>query len=306
MIQHFFFASHLHSGWLHVFRCGTGVLLLLTSLQLWPDFDLLYGSGSVVDHRLLRLGEEAPAWTVPVGTIGRGHLAAYIILCVLLAVGRFARLWAVLLCLLHHTLYLSQPAFSYGFDYVAASAIFYCCWFPVSYGRSDWAAPCLRILQLHLCIIYLFGGLDKALGPTWRNGEALWKALHLPDLMGALRTDIAFLKHYPAIVTALGWFVILLELAYPLCIWLRHTRRVWLWGILGVHAGIALFMGLYHFSAMMMLLNVCAFYIPYRKTTFPDEQIATQYHHPAKEPSQRADPLQRAYHKATKPNAPNV
>ncbi len=293
MIQHFLFTARLHPGWLPVFRCGTGVLLLLTSLQLWPDFQLLYGSESVIDHRLLRLGEDDPAWMPSLGVISRGHLAAYMILCVLLVIGRFARLWAILLCLLHQSLYIAHPAFSYGFDYVAASTLFYCCWFPVGHTGSEWATPCLRVLQLHLCIIYFFGGLDKVLGPTWHNGEALWKALHLPDLAGAWRPDIGFLSQYPIAVAALGWSVILLELAYPVCIWMRRTRRLWLWGILGMHMGIALFMGLYHFSAIMMLLNVCAFHFPYRKSVSLPEQIATQYHHPATQPSRQVDPLNR-------------
>ncbi|MGK6353404.1 hypothetical protein [Parapedobacter sp. DT-150] len=303
MIHRFFFATSLRPSWLPVFRCGTGLLLLLTGLQLWPDFDTLYGPGSVIDHRLLRLGEEAPAGLPAAWAIGHGHLVAYVVACAFLAAGIFARAAAILLCVLHQGLYMAHPAFSYGFDHVAASALFYCAWFPRGQGQHRWATPCLRILQLHLCVIYFFGGLDKVLGPTWRNGEALWKALHLPDLMGALRPDIAFLGRYPLLVAALGWSVILLELAYPVGIWLRHTRRWWLWGILAMHAGIALFMGLYHFSAIMMLLNLCAFYFPYQKAGATSEQIATPYPHRAARPFRRADPSQGARRAAPKPNA---
>lgn len=298
-MHRFFFSDPFPPLWLALLRCGTGLLLLLTGLQLWPDFDLLYGAGSIVDHRLL----SGRAGTGPMDFTGRGHLAAYIVCCALLAWGRWPRLWAVLLCFLHHQLYLAQPAFTYGFDYIAASALFYCVWFPVGNPASRWATPCLRVLQLHLCAIYFFGGLDKLIGPTWHNGEALWKAIHLPDLAGAWRPDTSFLAHYPPVVTLSGWMVIILELAYPLCIWLRPVRPVWLLGIVGVHTGIALFMGLYHFSAMMIMLNVCAFYLPYRKSTRLFKQIDSQYHHPASPPLHRPDPLAEAGGTALKPNA---
>ncbi len=247
------------------------------------------------------------------GTLGKGYLISYIVLCILLTAGLFTRLTALLLCLLHQVLFMANPAFSYGFDFVAASAIFYCVCFPVGHYRSVdallfgkrgclWATPCLRVLQLHLCFIYFFGGLDKLIGPTWHNGEALWKALHLPDLSGALRPDITVLGRHPQVIAALGWFVVILELAYPLCIWLRRIRPLWLCGIVGMHAGIALFMGLYHFSAIMVLLNVVAFHLPYRKAPLPFEQIATQYHHQltAQRP-RRTNPLARGLRAVAKP-----
>src|SRR5205807_469276 len=34
-----------------------------------------------------------------------------------------------------------------------------------------------RILQLHMCIIYSFGGITKCAGLGWWNGESLWRAL---------------------------------------------------------------------------------------------------------------------------------
>lgn len=300
MIHRFFFSATFPPGWLPLLRCGTGILLLLTGIQLWPDFDILYGPGSIVDHRLLRVGGDS---FLPMGGTSRGYLAAYIVCCALLVWGRWARLWAILLCFLHHQLYTAQPAFSYGFDYIAASALFYCAWFPVGNPESRWATPCLRVLQLHLCLIYFFGGLDKIIGPTWHNGEALWKAIHLPDLNGAWRPDTALLAQHPTVLALLGWMVILLEVAYPAVIWLRRLRAPWLCGIIGVHAGIALFMGLYHFSAVMMVLNLCAFYLPYRNPSSLSKQIVNQYQQPATSSFQRTDPPKEMRDNAPQPNA---
>lgn len=305
MIQRFFFNQVPHSNWPTLFRRGMGLLLLLTSIQLWPDFDILYGPASVIDHRLLAVGQgQSPQVLAPI-PITHSYLLGYLICCLLLVTGIMPRLAAIALCVLHHQLYLAHPAFSYGFDYLAASALFYCIWFPVD-KKSTWATPSLRVLQLHLCLLYFFGGLDKALGPTWRDGEALWKALQQPDFLGAFRPDIAFAAHYPLFVAILGCGVMLLELTYPVFIWLRPTQRLWLWGIVAMHVGIAVFMGLYHFSALMVLFNLCAFHVPYRKPPSPFEQIATPYHHPATRASPRTDPPTEMPCVAPKPHTRHI
>ncbi len=305
MIQHFFFEAKHHPGWLPVFRCGMGILVLLTGIQLWPDFHLLYGSDSVIDHRLLQLGDDSPHKLAPRLT-ERRYLALYLVCCASLACGIVPRIAAIGLLLLHQGLYIAHPAFSYGFDYVACSALFYCMWFPLKNPASQWATPCLRVLQLHLCLIYFFGGFDKLIGPTWRNGEALWKALHLPDLPGPLQPALSSLHPDPMLFTLLGWGIILLEIGYPIGIWLRTTRRIWLLSIVALHAGIAAFLGLYHFSALMVLLNACAFYLPYRKTRSQSEQIANPIPQPAVAPSRRANPSAGSEPSVHKPNAPHV
>lgn len=286
MIHRFFFNTSLGPAWLPLFRVGTGLLLLLSGIALWPDLHLLYGPGSLVDHRLLASDQILPFFR----HIGYGHLTIYLLLCAALIAGYYSRWAAVGLCLLHHSLYIAQPSFSYGFDFLAASAIFYCIWFPVARPRSDWATPCLRVLQLHLCLIYFFGGVEKLIGPTWRNGEALWKAIHLPDMMGTFRPDVSFLAQYPFAVAVLGWVVIILELGYAALVWPRHTRSLWVWSIIGMHTGIALMMGLYHFSALMILFNLAAFYFPYRKTRVADNQVVDQHLHPAQQQPPWTDP----------------
>lgn len=297
MINRFFFTSSFSPTWLPVFRIGTGLLLLLAGITLWPDLELLYGPGNLVDHRLV-----APDPLLPYFShIGYAYLSVYLLLCAALIAGFYSRWAAVSLCILHHSLFIAQPAFSYGFDFLAATAIFYCIWFPVDRPRSAWATPCLRVLQLHLCMIYFFGGLEKLIGPSWRNGEALWKAMHLPDMMGALRPDVSFLALFPLAVTAVGWAVIILELGYAVLVWFSATRSLWVWSIIGMHAGIALMLGLYHFSALMILFNLVAFYFPYRKTDDTNKQVVDQHLHPAQQQPPWTDPPTKSLPGATIP-----
>jgi len=53
--------------------------------------------------------------------------------------------------------------------------------------------------------------------------------------------------------------ICLLETSYPIFIWLRRTRRIWLVGIIAMHGAIAVLMGLYLFGLIMTVLNVAAF-----------------------------------------------
>jgi len=53
--------------------------------------------------------------------------------------------------------------------------------------------------------------------------------------------------------------ICVLEFGYPFFIWRRRTRRIWLFGICGVHIAIGLTMGMYLFSLIMIVLNVAAF-----------------------------------------------
>ena len=57
----------------------------------------------------------------------------------------------------------------------------------------------------------------------------------------------------------LGLIICFLEISYPVFIWPRRTRAIWLGSIIGMHAAIAVMMGLYLFGLIMVVLNVAAF-----------------------------------------------
>ncbi len=53
--------------------------------------------------------------------------------------------------------------------------------------------------------------------------------------------------------------VCILETGYPLFIWLRRTRLIWLLSVLAMHVGIGLTIGMYLFAFIMVVLNIAAF-----------------------------------------------
>jgi hypothetical protein len=57
----------------------------------------------------------------------------------------------------------------------------------------------------------------------------------------------------------LGVSICIIEIGYPLFIWLRKTRLLWLSAAIALHVTIGLTMGMYLFALVMIVLNVAAF-----------------------------------------------
>jgi hypothetical protein len=55
--------------------------------------------------------------------------------------------------------------------------------------------------------------------------------------------------------------------SYPIFIWIKKTRRIWLTCILAMHAAIGLLMGLYLFALVMIVMNIAAFGVPSKDAT---------------------------------------
>ncbi len=301
--------------WLAALRIGSGFVLLASFVSLWPEYSRLYGPNGLVDRRLLLL-------QYPTDTLSTAWLPGtwwlpyvYFLLCAMLMTGLLTRLAAASLMFLQYHLFTgTYAAFSYGADYIASSCLFYCLLFPVGRCRSmdqqlfklptpTDATLCLRFLQVHVCLIYFFAGFDKLLGITWRNGEALWKAVAQPGFESAFKPDLSFLGAYPSLWVVGGWTVVLLEVSYPLFIWLRPARRYWLWATMGLHIAIALLMGLYFFSAWMMVLNFTAFHVPYLNTAKHPISIIN---HPARTPATGSETPALAGDADTKPDPADV
>lgn len=262
MTRFYRFLFHFHPSpiWADALRVGVCTTLLVDMLLLKADFPTLYGADRFVDMPLLALKQDFPA--IQLGPLSQ-HLVwvAYVGSC-LAAICRYRpRAALVLLLILHQLIFTGHTLFAYGFDYLAASALWYALFAPTT-RKSPWHSPILRTLQLHLCAVYAVGGINKAFGAGWWDGHALWKAVVQPGYPAGIPIYLLELVPEPCWAVG-GWLTIALELAYPIFIWRLPTRRFFLWGIIALHAGIALLMGLYLFSALMMVLNLVAFYYPY-------------------------------------------
>jgi hypothetical protein len=122
----------------------------------------------------------------------------------------------------------------------------------------------LRLLQIHVCIIYLASGLSKLQGNAWWDGTAVWNVLanpefapmHLDIYNAALRWLAGTALPLYAFLNIATLFTLFFEVSYAFLIWRPATRWLVLGSALTLHGLIGLFMGLKTFSLIMLVMNM--------------------------------------------------
>jgi len=262
-------------------RIGLSLTLLLQAAYLSFHLNELYGSGALLEKRTAAVasdwGLDVSSWNHLFSLVGVPEASSLILLCLLyvgallaLLVGWNTRVSAIFAWFFHLILMDDQMAI-YGTDFLSHSVLFFLLWMPSGevwsvdarrqVGGPSWQARLsLRAFQIYLCIVYLASGLEKINGTQWWSGEAIWRSLMLPSLA---QFDMAWIAAWPLLPRTLGWGTLLVETAYPLFIWPRRTRLLWVALTVSLHVGIALFLGLWLFSLLMIVLTVCGFAVPY-------------------------------------------
>jgi hypothetical protein len=283
-IERFFFTPDHKSEFLVFFRVAVGVVTLMHFLSTLSDFDRLFSSQSIVPQDIMTVF--TPDWVITFpkivhffGTLGISESTTIIIVqclfiacCLFLITGFFSRIAAFLLLFLQISLTKGSSFFIYGVDFFTSMSLFYLILFPSDNyfslrnylaKRPDQPAnfmPVKRMFQIHISIAYFFSGFDKMLGFNWRNGEAIWKAINLPYANRDFYFNFSWLAEHPFLLIFMGWATFIIEMCYPLFIWIKPTRKIWLFFTILMHLGIALTLNLYYFSAIMIVWNITNFY----------------------------------------------
>ena len=135
---------------------------------------------------------------------------------------------------------------------------------PAEPAPSVAANVAIRLLQVHLCIIYLMAGLSKLQGQAWWDGGALWLTLGNYEFapmqfelyMKFVRLLGSHQWLYNAFMTGGGLFTLAFEIGFAFLIWRPKLRWVFLGGAILLHGVIGLFMGLKTFSLIMLVMNM--------------------------------------------------
>lgn len=122
----------------------------------------------------------------------------------------------------------------------------------------------IRLLQIHVCVIYMMAGLSKLQGTAWWNGTAVWGTLanfefapmQFPIYNWVLRQVGQTQWSLELFITGAGLFTLVFEIAYAFLIWRPSTRWLLLSGAILLHGFIGMFMGLKTFSLMMLVMNM--------------------------------------------------
>lgn len=284
--------KQVNKNWLAFLRIGVPMIILISFLSIQNDFDSFYGVDGFVKPEILDATHDELSPTIfkihqyinETLNISMKYESlllfiriSYPIALLFLALGFLTKPMAILSLLLQLVLIKSIHYYQYGFDFFSTILLFYCIIFPVGkvfsldnvvfkrkYLEIKNQVVHLRLLRIHICIVYFFGGFGKILGITWWNGEAMWKASTAYNDLNLINLDYI---QQPWVFMVLGWSIVILEILYPVFINIKKTRNIWLLSIILMHLTIASIMGLFFFSAILIVFNICAYYIPYLPNT---------------------------------------
>lgn len=262
------------------FRIAVSAFALIQLFVLLPDWMWFYGPAGLLPWEISEVLNTSgtPSLLMLSDLLAHIHISPgatpyivtiiYFISLAGLLVGFKTRIMGIAAWLMHLMLNTTGHLTAYGVETFLHIALFYCAVLPVGYRLSIDARKrskqipgylvtlSIRLIQLHLCIMYLACGIEKSLGEQWWNGEAVWMALQ-QDQFHQMNTD--WMARVPGIPRILCWGTLLVETLYPFGMFFTKTKKIWLFSILSMHAFIALFLGLQLFGALMMLLNFTAF-----------------------------------------------
>jgi predicted DCC family thiol-disulfide oxidoreductase YuxK len=112
----------------------------------------------------------------------------------------------------------------------------------------------MRLIQVHLVVIYGMAGLAKLQGPSWWTGTAIWKTMATGEFVAL---DFTSLAAWPMVINLITHARLTLELLYPVLVWVKIVRPLVLTGVVAMHVGIAVMSpGLTEFALVMIAGNL--------------------------------------------------
>ncbi|PJB11721.1 MAG: hypothetical protein CO119_09925 [Flavobacteriales bacterium CG_4_9_14_3_um_filter_40_17] len=259
---------------LAVFRIAVCILAIVDFLSVLSEKELFFYSHSILPPSLSIIDSEYFNLLNPIFEyIKRNGYSTeqffnllfllYLLALCSVVIGFFTRISVFFVLLFQILIFRSIPTFNYGFDNFLTMSFFYCLIFPVGtefsvnqfllkknrttiiQSRYDF----FLFLKTHLCVVYFFSGIAKALDKNWWNGNAIWRSV----------SDLDYFYYIsPYILMFLSISVVLIELGYTFIVFTKY-RNIFLILILLMHIGIAITMGLTSFSTILIIWNLAAF-----------------------------------------------
>lgn len=108
----------------------------------------------------------------------------------------------------------------------------------------------IRLIQIQICIIYAYSGLEKAKGLTWWKGDALWNSIANGEMV---TLDMSFIYHLTPVLAVLTFATLLWETYFPFLLLWKPTRKISLAFGLFTHFTIGILFNIPYFSIFMMM-----------------------------------------------------
>jgi hypothetical protein len=281
-----FWFSPTDPATLCLIRVLAGLMLFYTHLVWSLELEAFFGSEAWISSDVLASmwqqqetaqGQPVYFWTFFQWVNTREmlwavHIGALIVFA-LLTLGLFSRIMAVLAYLLAVGYVHRAPGALFGLDQVNVMLAFYLMLGPCgarysldSLVRRWWsrgsrprelssvaANLAIRLMQIHMCVIYFFAAARKMTGATWWDGSAMWLSVGNLEYQ---TVDLTWLAAWPMLGALLTHLTVWFEISYPALVWPRLTRPVVLLMAILLHLGIATCMGMITFGLAMIIGNV--------------------------------------------------
>ncbi|MEX0936546.1 MAG: HTTM domain-containing protein [Pirellulales bacterium] len=278
-------------------RICAGLMLLYTHLVWSLDLEAFFGQGGWLPREVIAtLQQSSYAWSYfwwidSAWLLWTVHIAGLVVFA-MLTVGYHSRIVAVLAYVIAVSYTGRVPGALFGLDKINCMLAMYLMLGPsgaywsvdrlLARRRSRAPLPspppsvsanvAIRLIQLHMCIIYLFSGLGKLQGTAWWDGTAVWMALANLEYQSI---DMTWLADWPKLVALMTHATVFWELFYVALVWHRLWRPIMLIGAVAVHGGIAIGLGMITFGLVMLIGNL-AFIPPHMIRAAMDAIFARQ------------------------------
>lgn len=257
--------SYLYS--LAAFRVLFSVTLFFFVLSRTGDLSFLYSDSGIFPAAYAKTLEPMK-YSYSIFFYLKSDLALYashwilLFSLIMLALGAFTRLFAIVAYFLILMFIGRNPTAMFGVDMISAFYFFYLM-FSDSGARwsvdarrkknADNGSPigfvAYRLMQIQLCVVYGYSGIEKLKGVRWWDGSAMWDVLSIGTMQ---RWDMSFVAHVPIVLSIMAYTVLAWEIYFPALIWNKSIKNyVLAFGVL-MHIGIGVFMNLPTFAAMMI------------------------------------------------------
>ena len=265
---------------LEISRIGIGTALLLHyGMATLHVFDF-WGDGGLMPRRLLDQEVTDPfvqsvffyfsaSWQLAL------FHALFLACCISFMLG-WRTSWVKWVVLIGQISYEHRnPMFFYGVDKILASLLLILCLAPVGRAlsldrlrairaakriklnatipayRSEWTGACLRLMQVQMAVLFFYSAVSKMGSDDWMSGDAVWHVFTTDEHYSALILSALASNYWLVNVATYG--TVLIEIAFVFLIWQPRTRPYLLAAALLLHAQLAILMGLFYFSFVMMM-----------------------------------------------------
>ena len=106
----------------------------------------------------------------------------------------------------------------------------------------------LRLIQIHVCVIYFWAGFAKLKGDSWWTGEAMWQVIANQEYQ---TLDLTWMASVPWLPYLIAHITVAWEVFFCVLVWVPALRPLMLLMGTLMHVGIGAFMGMWTFGLIM-------------------------------------------------------